>query len=534
MATSEATYPPRTAFPPATAPDAAMVAEAACRLVAARRPMIWAGGGAMDAGAELLALADALDAPVVLTTEAKGAVSDRHPRILPSAAATTLLPHADAVVVVGSRFFTSSGEPRLADGAVMVRIDVDPDEHARVVSPAIGLEADAGLACAALAAAVAACRPPDHRHDGRVTDEVAALAGAIRDEFAARFEELAGYCAAVRAALPDDGILVDEMTQVGYFGRNSFPTYSPRTYLGSGYQGTLGFGYATALGAKVGRPDRVVVSLSGDGGFMYNVAELATAAQHGIGVVVVVFDDGAFGNVKRIQSRTFGREIASTLINPDFAALRAFLRRQGLPGRRSRRPRRVRGCRARRRRPRARTRADRAPARDLGHPQRARNTRLARPFLRRPRPPPRSLLLCVRRMYTQQQRSEGVSVGGPRRAARGVSARTARASRRSRGRRRHRRTPRPLGELVRVGCGRPHDVHRAQDLGGSRPTSAQWLSSVLFAATHAVGLEAPTMSQWSAQRAAARRVRVGPEPPMTIGSLACTGLGSQRASGSWK
>jgi acetolactate synthase I/II/III large subunit len=321
MASSEATYPPRPVFPPAKAPDAATVAEAARQLVAARRPMIWAGGGTMDAGVEVLALAEALDAPVVLTTEAKGAVSDRHPRVLPSAAATTLLPHADAVVVVGSRFFTSSGEPRLAEGAVVVRIDVDPEEHGRAASPAIGLEADAGLACAALAGAVAACRAPGHRTDGHVNQEITELRRAITDGFAERFEELAAYCAAVRAALPDDGILVDEMTQVGYFARNGFPSYSPRTYIGSGYQGTLGFGYATALGAKVGQPDRAVVSLSGDGGFMYNVAELATAVQHGIGVVVVVFDDGAFGNVKRIQSRTFGREIASTLTNPDFVAL---------------------------------------------------------------------------------------------------------------------------------------------------------------------------------------------------------------------
>ena len=203
-------------------------------------------------------------------------MSDRHPRVLSSTAATTLLPHADAVVVVGSRFFTSSGEPRLAEGAVVVRIDVDPDEHARAVTPAIALVADAGLACAALAASVAA-RTPGQRRDGRVSEEIAELRRAIRDGFAERFEELAAYCGAVRAALPDDGILVDEMTQVGYFARNGFPSYSPRTYIGSGYQGTLGFGYPTALGAKVGQPDRAVVSLSGDGGFMYNVAELATA-----------------------------------------------------------------------------------------------------------------------------------------------------------------------------------------------------------------------------------------------------------------
>lgn len=341
MATSEATYPPRPPLPAAQTPDAAAIEAAAHRLGTAQRPLIWAGGGTMDAGAELLALADVLDAPIVLTTEAKGAVAANHPRVLPSVAATTLLPRADAVVVVGSRFFTSSGEPRVADGAVVIRIDVDPDELTRTAVPSIGIEADAGLACTALAAAIDAYRGPAPRANGGVTREIAELGTAITESFAERFEELAAYCAAVRAALPDAGILVDEMTQVGYFARNGFPAYAPRTYLGSGYQGTLGFGFATALGAKVGRPDRAVVSLTGDGGFMYNVAELATAVQHGIAVVVVLFDDGAFGNVKRIQSRTFGREIASTLNNPDFVALaRSF----GVDGRRAESPGALAAC----------------------------------------------------------------------------------------------------------------------------------------------------------------------------------------------
>ena len=204
-------------------------------------------------------------------------------------------------------------------------------------------------------------------------------ATTIAERFAERFEELAGYCAAVRAVLPDDGILVDEMTQVGYFARNGFPCYSPRTYIGSGYQGTLGFGYATALGAKVGRPDRGVVSVSGDGGFLYNVAELATAVRHGIGVPVVVFDDAAFGNVKRIQSRTFGREIASSLTNPDFVALAQFLRRAGLSGRRPRRARRrPRRC-PRPRRASRHPRALGAAAGDLGHLDRQGGPRLLRP-----------------------------------------------------------------------------------------------------------------------------------------------------------
>ena len=111
------------------------------------------------------------------------------------------------------------------------------------------------------------------------------------------------------------------MTQVGYYARYGYPVEAPGEYLGSGYQGTLGFGYATALGAKVGGGDRPVVSVSGDGGFLYNVGELATAAQHDIGVVAVVFRDDAYGNVLRMQQESTGHEIVSRLQNPDLVTL---------------------------------------------------------------------------------------------------------------------------------------------------------------------------------------------------------------------
>jgi acetolactate synthase-1/2/3 large subunit len=142
----------------------------------------------------------------------------------------------------------------------------------------------------------------------------------------ARLEETLGpqceYLAAIRAELPDAGIYVEDLTQVGYVGRLAFPVYAPRTYIHSGYQGTLGFSYATALGAKVACPDKPVVSVSGDGGFMYNVQELSTAALHGIDVVAIVFADGAYGNVRRMQKNDYGnRLIAVDLLNPNFPKL---------------------------------------------------------------------------------------------------------------------------------------------------------------------------------------------------------------------
>jgi acetolactate synthase-1/2/3 large subunit len=122
--------------------------------------------------------------------------------------------------------------------------------------------------------------------------------------------------------LPENGIFVDEITQLGHAARFGYPVYQPRTFITPGYQGTLGWGYATALGVKIARPDRRVVSISGDGGFMFNVQELATAVRHGIAVVAVVFDDAAYGNVKRAQEMRYGnRLIACDLANPDFVYL---------------------------------------------------------------------------------------------------------------------------------------------------------------------------------------------------------------------
>jgi acetolactate synthase-1/2/3 large subunit len=119
--------------------------------------------------------------------------------------------------------------------------------------------------------------------------------------------------------LPEDGIFVDEVTQIGFAARLVFPVYKPRTFLSPGYQDNLGWGFATALGAQHARPDVPVLSISGDGGFLFTSNELATAMRHGIAVTAVVFNDNAFGNVRRIQEEQYGnRRIACDLSNPDF------------------------------------------------------------------------------------------------------------------------------------------------------------------------------------------------------------------------
>ena len=113
------------------------------------------------------------------------------------------------------------------------------------------------------------------------------------------------YVGAIRRALPRDGIFVEEICQAGFASYFALPVYGPRTFVTCGYQGTLGFGYATALGAKVARPDLPVVAVTGDGGFGFALQELVTAAQYGIGVVCVLFDNSAYGNVWRDQGRLY-------------------------------------------------------------------------------------------------------------------------------------------------------------------------------------------------------------------------------------
>ena len=130
------------------------------------------------------------------------------------------------------------------------------------------------------------------------------------------------YLDVIREVLPRDGLFVTELSQVGFASYFGYPVYAPRTYVTEGYQGTLGFGFPTALGVKVAHPDKPVVSVTGDGGFLFGVQELATAAQYNIALVTLVFNNGSYGNVLRDQKTAFGnRVIGAALDNPDFMLL---------------------------------------------------------------------------------------------------------------------------------------------------------------------------------------------------------------------
>ena len=298
-------------------PDPDLVARAAKLLGQAESPMIFAGSGAIGAEVELKQLADMLQAPVVTHRMGKGVLSDRHYLAQSTVAAKKIWSQVDVIMGVGSRM----QGPRMQWPAAprkVVHIDIDPTEIGRIGRADVSLVADARETLKALIPAL----EKENRQRPSREDELVALKAEVIAQFDTELAPQMAYSRALRAALPDDGIIVDELTQVGYMNRAAFPVYHPRSFISTGYQGTLGFGFATALGVKVAHPERPVLSINGDGGFLYTMPEMATAVQHGINVVAVVFNDGAFGNVQRMQKNEYGgRIIASDLRNPDFVGL---------------------------------------------------------------------------------------------------------------------------------------------------------------------------------------------------------------------
>ncbi|MBX5039438.1 hypothetical protein HJB51_09045 [Rhizobium lentis] len=298
---------------PAVNPD--QIAAAAALISGASNPLIMVGGGAANAGPEIAALAELLQAPVTSHRSGKGIVADDHPNTLNFVAAYEYWKKVDVLIGIGSRLELQFMRWKwLPKGLKVIRMDIDPTEMVRL-KPDVGIVADARDGTQALTAALAG-----YSRENR-TPEFAALNEEARSRFSAVQPQL-GYLQAIREALPRDGFFVEEVSQMGFTARFAFPTYGPRLYVTCGYQDNLGFGFNTALGVKVANPDKVVISVSGDGGFMFGVQELATAVQHKIAIVAIVFNNSAYGNVLRDQQQTYkGRILGSDLTNPDFVTL---------------------------------------------------------------------------------------------------------------------------------------------------------------------------------------------------------------------
>jgi acetolactate synthase I/II/III large subunit len=303
--------PPMHGASPSADPRA--IAAAAAILVEAKRPLIVVGGGALGAGPEVQAIAELLHAPVSSFRRGRGVIATSHRLAVSFTESHALWKTADAVLAIGTRLYWQQSNWGVDEDLRIIRLDIDPEEITRFRHPECALQGDAAVTLRALSAALA-----DGPAPWQPNSDLPAIRAAFSERLA-RHEPPMGFLRAIRAALPEDGIFVEEVTQVGFASRLAFPVHTPRTFLSPGYQDSLGWGYGAALGAQAAAPGRKVVLATGDGGFMFQAAELATAMHHGLPVVAVVFDDGAFGNVRRIQAQQYGnRLIASDLTNPDF------------------------------------------------------------------------------------------------------------------------------------------------------------------------------------------------------------------------
>ncbi|MFF8370851.1 thiamine pyrophosphate-binding protein [Streptomyces lydicus] len=313
------------------APRPELVAVAAERLARAERPVILAGGGVVRAGAEaeLLALAQQLRAPVATTFGGKGAFPWEHPLSLQSwledRHTTSFLEDADTLLVVGSGLGElSSNYHTFRPRGRVVQIEADlgklESNHA-----ALGLHADARLALSALVREVA--RYEEENGPGAAPEvspeaAVSGLLARVRDRLAGQDLDLEQrVLAAVRDALPDDAVSCWDMTILAYWAWSAFdPRRSNALHSAQG-AGGLGYGFPAALGVAVADPERPVLAVSGDGGAMYSIAELATARQYDLPVTWLIVDDGGYGILREYMTDAFGRATATELARPDFVAL---------------------------------------------------------------------------------------------------------------------------------------------------------------------------------------------------------------------
>ncbi|MGE0063290.1 MAG: thiamine pyrophosphate-dependent enzyme [Xanthobacteraceae bacterium] len=319
--------------------DEDAVRRAARKLGAAKRPLICVGGGAQDASAEVTALSEMLQAPVYCGfRRGQGVLDSRSPFAVTNPLAHELWAKADVVIGIGTRMFFPLVNWGTDRDLTVIRIDADAAETKRHGKPDVALIGDAAPILRRLLDVLPAYNNarPSRR------EEMQERQAKMRARFESQIGPQLGWLDAIRAELPEDGIFVDEVTQMGFAARLAFPVYKPRTFLSPGYQDNLGWGFATALGAQDARRDVPVVSINGDGGFMYTANEMATAVRHRIPLTAIVFNDGAFGNVRRIQEEDYGnRLIASDLANPDFVK---FAESFGAAAERARTPDELRGA----------------------------------------------------------------------------------------------------------------------------------------------------------------------------------------------
>jgi len=313
--------------------------DAAVRLLeVAARPVIIAGGGARRAGAELQRLVEALDCPLLTTAAGKGVLAEKHPAnfgaTLPYRAAQSLVAEADVVLAVGTELGETDiySGTQLPMGGLLIRVDVDPVKLADHYAADVAVWSDARGALHAINRALAARRADDPAPRSGWRTE---LGGAV--EFRARIES--GFDAparaqwsalrAIKTALPWDGVVFTDMTQIAYFGNYAYPVDSPGHWFHPSGYGTLGFALPAALGAKMSSPARAVIALAGDFGLQFTLMELMTAVEAGISLPIVVWNNGALGQIRDDMVAAGIPQLGVIARNPDFIALSTACGAQG-------------------------------------------------------------------------------------------------------------------------------------------------------------------------------------------------------------
>lgn len=297
--------------------DAGIIETAGRLLGQSKRPIIFVGGGAQDVSPEVTRLADRLQAPVVAYRTGHGILDSRHYLSLPTPAAHEYYKTTDVALAIGTYMRIPLQRWGTDKDMKVIRIDVDYDAMHRIQAPDLPIVARAEDALPPLLNAV---EKHNRKRESR-EDEMLTLKAKWAQTIA-YLEPQNTYLKIIREELGEEGIFIDELTQVGYAARVNMPVYKPRSFITTGYQGTLGYGLPTGLGVKIAKPNLPVLAIAGDGGFMFTLQSLAAAVQHKISLVTIIFNNNAYGNVRTIQIRDYDeRVIATDLVNPDFVKL---------------------------------------------------------------------------------------------------------------------------------------------------------------------------------------------------------------------
>ena len=290
-------------------------------IINAKNPLIYAGTGVIrsEAEDELRELSEITNIPVITSAAAKGVISDEHPNSLGSGLTgkgqiKDLMEKSDLIIILGSRFAIRYPA---AENTKKIQVEIDKSEIGKFHKDVLPVIGDAKVSIRKLIDLT-------NQMGGTNLESPASQVKKIREILESGSEGLQpqhDILDSLRNGMPKETISVWDMTQMGYYSRAAFKTYSTSTYFDSGYSGNLGWAFPTAIGAKVAKPDTPVVSISGDGGFMYNVQELSTAVKYGINIIGVIFNDGYYGNVRRDLELDWGGDYETSFVNPDFAKM---------------------------------------------------------------------------------------------------------------------------------------------------------------------------------------------------------------------